>query len=233
MAEAASVGKIVVRRQVGRLDRSFAAQAGAASIRIRGRSDTEAIPAVIVADRGETHLRVFLADGFPPGTHPAEMQIGQQTYELDIEVEPNSLVWIDPAGLALSGPPGGNVSTTFSIENRGNVPIDLPDTAVMGAFANDGLATALASTFEMDDADPQHLLGHFVLRLRDGYAGLVRMRFGNAETPLHPGDRRTIKVNATLPAKMKNGRNYFYVLEYAGLNIAVQIQSTRPKDEKS
>lgn len=102
----------------------------------------------------------------------------------------------------------------------------------MGAFANDGLATALASTFEMDATDPQQMLGNFVLRLREGYAGLVRMRFENGKTPLNPGEHRTIRVSATLPAKMKSGRSYFYVLEYGGLNIAVQIQSTRPKDEK-
>jgi hypothetical protein len=98
--------------------------------------------------------------------------------------------------------------------------------AVMGAFANDGLATALFSTFEMDTADPQQMLGNFVLRLRDGFAGLVRMRFENAKTPLVPGEHRIITIRATLPAKMKKGRAYFCVLEYAGLNTAVQIQST-------
>lgn len=229
MAYTVPLAKTVVRRQTGRLDGSFVAKAGPVSVRLRNPSQpgsADNIPASIGIHRGEPHLRLWLADGFPPGTYAAEMIVGGEAFDVDIEVEAKSRVRISPSTLILSGSAGAKASVTFDIENLGNVPIELPATALFGAFANDGIATAFSSTYEMDSSDPQEMFGNFVLRLRDGYAGLVRMRFEDVKAPLVPGEHRTITLNATLPAKMKKGRHYHFVLEYAGLNTAVQIQSS-------
>src|SRR4051812_44040767 len=124
MADTAHAAKTVVRRQTGRLDRSYAAKTGPVSVRLRNQSKglaVDNISALIGIHRGEPRLRVWLPDHFPPGTHAAELTVDGETLAVNIEVEAKLRASISPTTLVLSGGPGAKTSTTFDIENLGNV----------------------------------------------------------------------------------------------------------------
>ena len=88
----------------------------ATNAQIPGRRPVADVAALIGICGGEPHLRVWLADSFPPGIHAAEMTVGSETFPVDIEVEAKARVSIVPSTLSLSGAPGEEASTTFTIE---------------------------------------------------------------------------------------------------------------------
>jgi hypothetical protein len=222
---AAAEPTIVVRGRTA-LDPTFADKIGPARVLPEGalKAVSEEIPATIGLRRGEPYLRMRVPEACPPGQYQAEVKVGGESFSVVIEVEPKSRVRITPTGIELSGSPGGKVEASLNLKNTGNVAIDLQDKAFAGAFADEGLETALASTYELKSNDPQKLIENFVLKLSEGYAGLVRMTFDGAEKPLVPGEQRIVKITARLPEGIKSGRGYHFVLPYATNNIAVHVQ---------
>jgi hypothetical protein len=189
------------------------------------------IPVRVRLRDGKPQLKLRLGRNPPAGTHMAEVRLGDRTIPVSIEIPTKHRLRIDPPSLRFVGGPGEAAMTDFAVENRGNAPSDLPSHAVAGAFASDGVATAFASSYELDTDDPQDMFHNFILRLRDSYAGLIRMRFKGTETPLAVGERRTVSASINIPTadsvkgklRLGKGREFHMTFRFADLRVTSRI----------
>ena len=189
------------------------------------------IPARIRMRRGVPQLRLRMPRTAPPGLYDATLNIEGRNYPISIEVPTRSRLRVIPAALQFSGAPGEKSTTTFRIQNRGNTSVELPRHAFAGAFADDGLATAFSSSYEMDSDDAMQLFQNFVLRLRDSYGGLIKLRIEGADTPLAPGEQRELTGTITIPSqdsvrgnlRLGKGRKFHAIFHYGDLRLVGRI----------
>jgi hypothetical protein len=181
-------------------------------------------------DAAHTHLR--LDPTTPPGEHTVLLQLADGSQrEVTVSVEPRPRVRVAPSELRFDGAPGSAVSARLLVENRGNVDIAIGDTLVTGVFDDDGIETALASTYRMDSDDLGKIVGNVFARLREAHGGLLRLRVAEGAGAVPPGDRRVLVLETTLSSKLRRGHGYHGVLEIGGHGISVHLQIAGGKSE--
>lgn len=193
----------------------------------RGRN-TMAAP-VLRRGRNASHTRLRLDPLTPPGDYTAVLELadgGQR--EVTVSVEPRPRLRVAPSELRFDGPPGGVVSARLLLENRGNVPIAIGDALVTGVFDDDGIETALASTYRMDTDDLNKIVGNVFARLREAHGGLLRLRVADGAGELPPGERVVLMLETTLSSKLRRGHGYHGVLDIGEHGIAVHLRIEGP-----
>lgn len=180
---------------------------------------------VLRAGRDPSHTRLRLDPVTPPGDYTAVIELadgGQR--EVTLSVQPQPRLRVLPGELRFTGAPGGAVSAQVLVENRGNVAVDIGDTLVTGVFDDDGIETALASTYRMDSDDLGRIVGNLFARLRDAHGGLLRLRVAEGAGTLAPGERRVLTLQTTLASRLHRGHGYHGVLQIGEHGMAVHIQ---------
>jgi hypothetical protein len=189
------------------------------------------IPAKVRMRRGAAELRLRLPRAAPPGAHEATVRLDGNSIPVTIEVPARARLRPYPPELEFAGKPGSEATAEFRLENRGNVAAELPRHAVTGAFASDGVATALSTAYELDTEDAEAMFHTFIRRLRDSYAGLVKMQFAGTETPIEPGELRRISATITIPTesnakgdlRLGKGRRFHMTFRFADLRLNARI----------
>lgn len=165
-----------------------------------------------------------------PLTRPGEYTVilefadgGQR--EVSVSVEPQPRMRVTPGTLRFIGSPAEPVSTRLLLENRGNVSITIGNVLVTGVFDDNGMETAFASTYRMENGDltVNKILEHFFSRLRDAHGGLLALNVAEGSGELAPGDRRVLVLTTTLKSKLRRGHNYHGVLKIGEHGIAVRL----------
>lgn len=185
----------------------------------------EAAEPVLRVGRDASRTRLKLDPLTEPGEYTAvvELEDGGE-HEVTIAVEPRPRLRASPGELRLSGPPGGAVSARIFIENRGNVPVVVGDALVTGVFDDDGIETALASTYRMETDDVNKIVGNVFARLREAHGGLLRLRVVEGARSYAPGESGMLLLETVLNAnKLRRGHGYHGVLDIGPLGIAVSI----------
>jgi hypothetical protein len=173
--------------------------------------------------QGAVSLRVRIDRRTLPGIYSATISSGGDSFRSEIRVEPRLRLRASPAGLLFHARPGEDASVDLTLENTGNVEADIPETISFGIYDNQGIETALASTYNQDTHDIQQLVGHFVDKLRDGYGGLLKVRVVSGGGKLRPGEGRRIRMTSRLPAKLKQGHAYHGVWMIETLHASVSV----------
>lgn len=185
---------------------------------------TQAQP-VLRRGRDPAHTRLRLDPATPPGDYTAVLELADGgKREVTVSVEPRPRLRVAPSELRFAGPPGGAVSARLLLENRGNVGIAIGDALVTGVFDDDGIETALASTYRMETDDLNKIVGNVFARLREAHGGLLRLRVAEGAGELIPGERRVLVLETTLSSKLRPGHGYHGVLEIGGHGISVHLQ---------
>jgi hypothetical protein len=180
---------------------------------------------VLRRSRDPANTRLRLHPATPPGDYTAVLELADGSRrEITMSVEARPRLRVSPSELRFVGQPGDAVSVRLLIENRGNVDIPIGDTLVTGIFDDDGIETALASTYRMETDDLNRIVGNVFARLREAHGGLLRLRVAEGAYPLARGERRVLVLTTTLNAKLKRGHRYHGVLEIGEHGIAVRIK---------
>jgi hypothetical protein len=174
-------------------------------------------------DAAATRLR--LDPLTPPGDYTVMLELadgGQREAHVLVEARPR--LRVSPGALRLEGPPGGAASARLLIENRGNVGVTIGEALVTGVFDDDGIETALASTYRLDTDDVSKIVGNVFARLREAHGGLLRLRVTEGAGEIAPGERRLLVLETTLSSKLRRGHGYHGVLEIGQHGIAVELR---------
>jgi hypothetical protein len=176
------------------------------------------LPAQIVQRRGydQPQLRVRFPRYTVPGEYAAKLEIDGESLDIMVTVEPHERLVVRPPESVFHGKPGDSSEVTLTIFNRGNVPFEIPSKFVVGVYDDDGVEEAFVTSYRMDTNDWQAIFGNWVLKLRDGYGGLVKCSVAGAGA-LAPDQQRTITITARLPSKLRHGHSYHGIHEFGAL----------------
>jgi hypothetical protein len=175
--------------------------------------------------RDPSRTRLKLDPTTAPGDYTVVLELPNgKTRNVSVSVHPQARVRITPRGLNLSGSPGGAVSARLLIENRGNVGIDIGDALVTGIFDDDGIESALASTYRMDTNDMSAIIGNLFAHLREAHGGLLRLRVVEGQGVVAPGESRLLGLETTLASKLRRGHGYHGVLQIGQHGIGVRVR---------
>jgi hypothetical protein len=185
---------------------------------------------VRLVPRGEAAVvRTHLGRNVPPGMHNAKIKTGDGEIDVKVEVPERERLRLSPSRIEIVGKPGGEASAEITAENRGNVATSLQPTGVAGLFASGGVSTAFSAAYGVPGNDPMEIFGAFVLTLRRSYLGLMHVKFAGVETPLEPGERRSVKAEFKIPkpqfekTQVGKGRRFRTVLLLGGPRLTVRL----------
>jgi hypothetical protein len=192
-----------------------------------GRS-TSVRARVVRRREGAGELRVSLPVHTPPGEYAAQLEMNGEVQPVALSVEPYGRLSASPAQTVLEGRPGAAAEQTVTLYNDGNVAVDLPATSVVGLHDKNGLEEAFASTWRLDSNDPLDLLKHFILALRTGDGGMLKLRIDGAGD-LAPRTERRLTIRANLPEKLKPGHSYYGEGPLGPLRYSIGVNVLRRK----
>jgi len=173
---------------------------------------------------GTAQLSARLPEHTPPGEYDAQLEIDGETHTLAIKVEPQRKLAATPNRSMFAGVRGASVEATVRLFNQGNVGIDIPESDVLCLYDERGVEDAFNSMFQMDSEDPLRLIGHLVLKLRDGSGGPIKLRIGAGAGELPPGADRAVSIRINLPEKLKPGRSYDGFWRLGPLRHSIRIE---------
>jgi hypothetical protein len=190
---------------------------------------------VLRRGRDASRTRLRLDPLTPPGKYTVVLELADGARrDATVSVQPRRRLLVTPSELRFEGPPGGAVMAQLLLENRGNVAIPIGEALVTGVFDDDGIETALASTYRMETDDLNKIVGNIFARLREAHGGLLRLRVAEGAGELAPGDRRVLKLETTLNSKLRRGHAYHGVLDIGehGIAVSLRIEGTEAPNDK-
>jgi hypothetical protein len=176
---------------------------------------------------GESRLCLRLADAAPPGHYAAELRIAGNAYPAALDIHPVPRLSISPGNADFQGKPGASASAEMSLTNNGNVPIMVPETAIVMLNDDRGFEAALADVTRQNSDDVSVLVGHFLRGLRARYGGPLKLNIAEGAGSVEPGQQRTLKVTTDIPKKLKPGHSYHGIWEIGPVRhrVNVSVQS--------
>jgi hypothetical protein len=187
-------------------------------LRVRGRGE------------GARKMRLKLDPTVPPGQYKAVIGAGKDKHDVLVTVQRAPRVSVSPSQLQFDGAPSSRAAAAATFWNRGNVAFDLPDFVPVGLFDDDGLETAIASTYRQKPESLEEIASHFFSRLREAHGGLFKLAVSSEGKVLEPGMALTVRLSGNLPGTLRPGHNYHGVwsTDFANIGIAVHVSSEVP-----
>ena len=173
--------------------------------------------------RAGGNLRLRLQSHTPPGDYVTKLYLGDKPVDVLVRVLPAIQVTINPSELSFVGQPGGTATALMTLVNSGNMPVELPKTAPVGVFDDEGVETAFAATYgkpvETFDAFVQIFHG----KLREAHGGVMKLTVTRGAGMHPPGSSAVVEMTLDLPKELKAGHRYHGVLstDFAALAISV------------
>jgi hypothetical protein len=171
---------------------------------------------------GRSPLRIKIDRTTPPGDYEAVLRAGGERYPARITVEATPRLSAGPAEIRFAGAPGDEADARLTLINTGNVAIDVPRSASVGIYDDDGIEQAFAQTYRLETDDANQLVGHLLQKLRDGHGGLLKINVDGAG-PLDGGATRVLSLRVQLAPKLKAGHSYHGVWSLDPLHVAVAV----------
>jgi hypothetical protein len=156
---------------------------------------------------GDRDVRASLPLHTPPGEYAAQLEMNGEVHAVALRVEPSPRLRATPAQAVLEAQPGGAAEHTVTLSNQGNVTVHLPAVSAVCLHDDNAWSDAFASTCRLDSNDPKELLNHFMLALRKGYCGMLKLRIDEAGD-IPPQTERTLTIRVRLSEDLLPGHSY-------------------------
>jgi hypothetical protein len=168
-------------------------------------------------------LRLRLQAHTPPGDYPAKLYVGEKPVDVMVRVLPAMQVTINPSELSFVGPPGGRATALMTLVNAGNVPVELPATAPVGAFDDDGIETAFAATYGKPVETFDNFVQIFHGKLREAHGGVMKLTITRGAGLHPPGTSAVVEMTLDLPKDLRAGHRYHGVFSTDFASLALSI----------
>ncbi|HML14662.1 MAG TPA: hypothetical protein VK456_15250 [Xanthobacteraceae bacterium] len=156
---------------------------------------------------GAGEVRLSLPERTPPGEYAAQLEMNGEAQPVALRVEPSPRLRAIPAEAVLEARPGAAAEQTVTLSNEGNVAVRLPAASAVCLHDDNAWGDAFASTCRLESDDPQKLFNHFILALRKGYGGMLKLRIDQAGD-IPPQMERTLTIRARLSEDLLPGHSY-------------------------
>jgi len=172
------------------------------------------------------YLKVKLDRSMPPGKYGSRLKSANADIPVVLEVQESIALAMSPSQITVAGCNGTKVVTSALLTNKGNITLEIPRSHHLGVYDDDGVETAFATTYRLDEDDPIELFGNFIHKLRDGYGGLLKLRITKGYGALPAGISRRVEIEVALQKKLKPQHHYHGVwsLFNSNFNVAISVQ---------
>lgn len=172
-------------------------------------------------------LRLRLLPHTPPGDYAARLCVGDTFVETVVRVLPAVQVTISPAELAFIGAPGSTAVALMTLINAGNVPVDLPKTAPVGIFDDDGVETAFAATYGKPIETFDSFVQIFHGKLREAHGGVMKLSVTRGAGVHLPGATAVVEMALELPGNLRPGHRYHGVFSTDFTALAISVMTLK------
>ena len=168
-------------------------------------------------------LRLRLLPHTPPGSYAAKLYVGDRSVDAMVQVLPAVQVTINPSELSFVGIPGGAVTALMTLVNAGNVAVELPNTAPVGIFDDEGVETAFAATYGKPIETFDSFVQIFHGKLREAHGGVMKLTVTRGAGMHLPGSSAVVEMSLDLPKDLKPGHRYHGVFstDFAALSMSI------------
>lgn len=168
-------------------------------------------------------LRLRLLPHTPPGNYAARLYVGDKAVDAMVRVLPAVQVTISPSELSFVGTPGSAVTALMTLVNSGNVAVELPNTAPVGIFDDEGVETAFAATYGKPIETFDNFVQIFHGKLREAHGGVMKLTVTRGAGVHPPGSSAVVEMSLDLPKDLKPGHRYHGVFstDFTALSMSV------------
>jgi hypothetical protein len=175
--------------------------------------------------QGATRLRMEIARNTVPGMYKGTAKVGDETYPVEIQVEPYVHLSVSPRQLVVDARAGQDLHEDLIVANTGNVPADIGVTYAFGLYDVQGAERGIRQAFRKTESDGRSRLDQLVDGLAEGHAGIVRLRVEDGAGPIAPGEVRAIRLDLRMPAGLQSGYTYTGTLPIHNLRYYVKVRA--------
>lgn len=156
----------------------------------------------------QSEIRLRLPADTPPGTYTGEGTIGGKPRGVVVEVEPVMKVRTQPRQTVLAVAPSARVDFRVTVQNAGNVAIDIPKVDTFDLDDGEGQDRALGRALRASGTDGTRGVDRFFDELRQSHGGEARVLLKDGAGRLAPGETRPLACVLEVPATVQEGRTY-------------------------
>jgi hypothetical protein len=173
-----------------------------------------------------TWLKFTLPDNTPPGAYDGAVRIGEQRFQIVVEVDPRPSILLSPRHLSLQGAPGADLHADLTAVNTGNVSFDFPKAHVFGLFDVKGLDRAVGAALMESTEKGRGRMERLADEVADNHGGTVRVRVQEGAGALAPGEMRHLRVQFSFSNRLKPSHSYYGIWSLPNLEYRIEIQTT-------
>jgi hypothetical protein len=181
--------------------------------------------------QGRVDFELPIDPSTPSGTYEATVQIGEQTYPVQIRVGENVELDVQPDSLILDIKDQRSFERELAFTNIGNVAIPLGEKWIAALQTQQGIETQMVESLkelcehkkegEDDPSKSEGSLMKMLCALSKRQPGPVILFL--EDVTLEPGETRLIKATLRLPDDMQPHRHYFAEIDLFSASILLDV----------
>ena len=156
----------------------------------------------------QSEIRLRLPDDTPPGTYPGEGTLGGKPRSVVVEIEPVVKVRVSPPQTVVAAAPAARIDFTISVQNAGNVPLDIPKLDTFDLDDEEGQDRALGRSLRGSETDGKRGVDRYFDELRKSHGGEARVLLKDGAGRLAPGETRSLACILEVPDIAQEGHTY-------------------------
>ena len=169
-------------------------------------------------------LSFRLPKSTPPGSYKGNMNLGDKSMPIVVDVESRSSLRFIRPNFTRKGMPGARFSTELTLVNRGNVEVTVPDEDAFCVFDDGGVARALYVGLAEENSGDSQRIDRIMDELAKAHGGLVRVNVNKGSGRLAPEEVRELEAELHFSRRLVNGHTYRGTWSVAGASLEVEIE---------
>lgn len=156
----------------------------------------------------QSEIRLRLPDDTPPGTYQGEGTLGGKPRGVLVEVDSVVKVRVTPSETVVAAAPAARIDFTITVQNAGNVPLDIPKLDTFDLDDEEGQDRALGRSLRGSESDGKRGVDRYFDELRNSHGGEARVLLKDGAGRLGPGESRSLTCVLEVPDIAQEGHTY-------------------------
>jgi hypothetical protein len=190
------------------------------------------VQSVPVGD-GTTRFVLRLPESTPPRTYSGTLEVGHETYPMEVIVESRPWLTLMPRRTSLAVAPGHEEVVELTAVNRGNRVCDVPEEGIVNLFDSAALSVAVTAALSSKDKG-QDRVNRFADTVAK-HADVLNLVVVDGAGAMHPGETRRLSVRLHVPKGLQAGHTYNggWEMPNSRYVIEVYVLAAEPKEAKA
>jgi len=173
---------------------------------------------------GVSLLRIKLPISTPPGVYKGMIQVGDEEFPIEVDVEPRPRLRLFPRSLKSGAAPGSVVSTNLTVLNTGNFVVNLQEEYRFCVFELGGIDRAFFLALASDQTTGERRIDRLANELAASHGGRVRLKIESGSGAIAPGEVRELRIAMRLSDRLRPGQTYSGTWKVENTSLAIELR---------